>query len=186
MEILRNVRGFISSFFQHEKCSLVLPLSIGIKLVNFGWAHTKLHSCQVGCMAMFVLKMNHAINQVLHTLPQIAQKGSLYHTHLLLFLFLNGPNKPSQCTPLLPCIWKKTKYFKQTNILVMSSLTCQAHADVCHSFSHSKMHKAWPQNIPKCNLSHHFSFLHKLPIMPPTILSHWQASHLITDTKYKW
>lgn len=109
MEILRSVRGFISSCLQHEKCSLILPLSIGIKFVNFGWAHTKLHSCQVGCMTMFELEVNHAINQVSHMFSPSDQSCYISTCTTLSDLSSNGPNKHFPCMHLILMHLEKRK-----------------------------------------------------------------------------
>lgn len=166
MTILKSVRGFISSYFQHEKCSLIFHLFIDIKFVSFGWAHTKLHSCQVGCMAMFELELKSCINQVLHILLQMT-KHVILTPCLPLWSFLKCPKQNN--FPTLSCshIWhKKKKYASVQNMLILLSLTCQHSDALSTSFILAKTHQACHQDSTKCGLWPHPHFAHKLPNMP--------------------
>lgn len=184
MEILRSVRGFISIFFQHEKFSFILPLSIGIKFVSFGWAHIMLYSCQVGFM--FKLEVKACISQIVHIFfskwPIMLHFHHIYHYDL----DSNGPNKQFSCIAWFPCIWKKEEMFKCANLLILLSFMCHPTLMFCTSSLMAKTHQACHQNNTKCILRPHSHFALNFQSCPSTgFFSPWPTLHLITYTLYK-
>lgn len=98
--------------------------------------------------------------------PQVTKHVAFPHTPPILTFPQMAQTKWFPWTFLLPCIWKKKECFKWTNLLVVSSLTCQPTLLFSTPFLMTKMQQAWPQNILKLGLAHYSSFLHKLPIIP--------------------
>lgn len=109
----------------------------------------------------------------------------LLHTQHLLFLSLNGPNKHSPCTFLPPHIWQRRDVSNKKTCWVFPPSHAKPMLMCFTPFSHSKTQQAWPQNIPKWSLAHHFSIFAQTSNHALQQFFHIGKHHTSSQTSYR-